>query len=205
MMVAEESEVLTSKHAGCPMLALTKQMHVTPPRASCTLNLNFRVLESDASRTWMLPLLVPASRKEPVSSKANARTSVSTLSFCKTMPFNTLTNRNTAFELAATNTCGLKGKKSATGTGEESVKTLSISPDSMPQNRTDLSMEVVTSCSSSMLKKQDVMARAWPTSRVWTLMLCCWFSSSAGLPSLDGSSSGGKSMSAKYSSSICVR
>mmetsp|Transcript_83890 Transcript_83890/g.187281 ORF Transcript_83890/g.187281 Transcript_83890/m.187281 type:complete len:206 (+) Transcript_83890:406-1023(+) len=205
MMVAEESDVLTSKQAGCPMLALTKQMHVTPPRANCTLNLNFKVLASLASSTWMLPLFVPASRKDPVSSKASARTSVSTFSFWRTMPLSTFTKRNTAFELAATKTCGLNGRKRATGTGEESVKTFSISPVSMPQKRTDLSIDVVTNCSSRQLKKHEVMARACPTSRVCTTVLLSAPSACLGSEFGPGSSSEGNSMSPRYSSSICVR
>ena len=39
------------------------------------------------------------------------------------MPFCTLTSRSTALEFAATKTCGLNGRKAATGTGDESVKT----------------------------------------------------------------------------------
>merc|ERR1719240_1206557 len=128
-------------------------MHVTPPRANCTLNLNFNEWESDASKTWMLPFLVPAKRNNPVSSNLSARTSVSTLSFWRTVPLVTLTRRRTAFELAATNTWGLNGRKAATGTGDESVKTLSISPESTPQKRTDLSIDVVTNGPSSKLKK----------------------------------------------------
>mmetsp|Transcript_69604 Transcript_69604/g.181335 ORF Transcript_69604/g.181335 Transcript_69604/m.181335 type:complete len:200 (-) Transcript_69604:2076-2675(-) len=169
-MLALESELLTSRHAGIPWAAGTKVRQVMPPRERCSLCLNFSVLDSDASSVWMLPLLVPAKRCRPVSSNCSARTSVSTFSFWSTVPFCMLTSRRTALELAATNTCGENCRKMATGTGDESVKTFSISPESTAQKRTDLSMEVVTSWSSSRLKKHEVMAREWPTSRECTAM-----------------------------------
>eukprot|EP00974_Lingulodinium_polyedra_P106777 10337594-Lingulodinium_polyedra.AAC.1 len=99
------------------------------------------MLLSQASNTWMLPIFAPARRWKPVSSNFSARTSVSTFSFCNTMPLDMFTSRNTALEFAATKTCGLKGRKVATCTAELSVKTLSISPPSMVQKRTDMSME----------------------------------------------------------------
>ena len=77
--------------------------------------------------------------------------------------------------------------------------TLSISPLSTDQKRTDLSMEVVTSWSSSKLKKMDVIARVWPCSRECTAMLL-W--SDAGFAS--GWWSFGKRMSASIVVSISV-
>merc|ERR1719162_2041833 len=117
------------------------------------------------------------------------------------MPFCTLTSRSTALEFAATKTCGLNGKKAATGTGEESVKTFSISAESTPQKRTDLSMDVVTNWSSSRLKKIEVMAREWPTSLECTAILE-W---SAGGWLKRVSSSWGKSWSDSIWISISVR
>ena len=66
---------------------------------------------------------IPARRKRPVSSNFNARTSLSTFSFCRMWPLSIFTRRNTALEFAATNTLGLNGRKFATGTGLESVNT----------------------------------------------------------------------------------
>merc|ERR1719313_2444111 len=128
MMATEESAVFVSRHGGDPYAAWTNVMHVTPPRARCSLNLNLSAVASTASSTWRKPFFVPAMRKSPVSSKRSARTSVSTLSFCSTWPFIALTRRSTALEFAATNTEGLKGRKGATGTGLESVKNLEHLP-----------------------------------------------------------------------------
>mmetsp|Transcript_66010 Transcript_66010/g.171304 ORF Transcript_66010/g.171304 Transcript_66010/m.171304 type:complete len:248 (+) Transcript_66010:329-1072(+) len=139
--------------------------------ATRTSNCCVRVVGSDPANTCKLPDAVPANKKAPEPSNANARIAARhNLNRLKGVAARTSMERKRPPAPPDKKICGCNGENTAACTGLLSRKVCSTSPVSTSQKRTDPSSDIVTSASSEGLKNIEVTARAWPRKRTCTAM-----------------------------------